>query len=77
MTLLSDDMVLEEAPEVNRMEESIRVFSEITSSQWFKNTTFILFLNKMDLFAEKLKKKPLSNYFPDYTGLCFLHTPMF
>ena len=28
----------------------------------------ILFLNKIDLFAEKLPVSPLSDYFPDYTG---------
>lgn len=28
----------------------------------------ILFLNKIDLFAEKLPHSPLGDYFPDYTG---------
>lgn len=28
----------------------------------------ILFLNKIDLFAEKLPISPLANYFPDYNG---------
>jgi guanine nucleotide-binding protein G(i) subunit alpha len=28
----------------------------------------ILFLNKIDLFAEKLPRSPLGEYFPDYTG---------
>src|SRR5271168_3381004 len=28
----------------------------------------ILFLNKIDLFAEKLPRSPLVDYFPDYTG---------
>ena len=28
----------------------------------------ILFLNKIDLFAEKLPRSPLGNYFPDYAG---------
>lgn len=28
----------------------------------------ILFLNKIDLFAEKLPRSPLADYFPDYTG---------
>jgi hypothetical protein len=28
----------------------------------------ILFLNKRDLFQEKIAKVPLSKYFPDYTG---------
>jgi len=31
-------------------------------------TPQILFLNKIDLFAEKLPYSPLGNYFPDYTG---------
>lgn len=31
---------------------------------WFQ----ILFLNKIDLFAEKLPRSPLGDYFPDYTG---------
>jgi hypothetical protein len=28
----------------------------------------ILFLNKKDLFAEKMEKFPIKNYFPDYQG---------
>lgn len=28
----------------------------------------ILFLNKIDLFAEKLPRSPLGDYFPDYNG---------
>ncbi len=28
----------------------------------------ILFLNKIDLFAEKLPRSPLGDYFPDYSG---------
>jgi hypothetical protein len=28
----------------------------------------ILFLNKTDLFAEKVGRFPISNYFPDYEG---------
>jgi guanine nucleotide-binding protein G(i) subunit alpha len=31
-------------------------------------TLQILFLNKIDLFAEKLPRSPLGDYFPDYTG---------
>jgi hypothetical protein len=32
------------------------------------NLLQILFLNKMDLFAEKLPRSPLGHYFPDYQG---------
>ena len=32
------------------------------------HTLQILFLNKIDLFAEKLPRSPLGDYFPDYAG---------
>jgi GTPase SAR1 family protein len=60
------DMVLEEDNTTNRMEESIKLFQKLTGSQWFKTTSFILFLNKSDLFDEKTKKKPLKDFFEDY-----------
>jgi len=50
------DMVLEEDNKTNRMEESLKLFQKLTGAQWFENTSFILFLNKSDLFAEKIKK---------------------
>jgi guanine nucleotide-binding protein subunit alpha len=31
-------------------------------------TSIILFLNKVDLFKQKLSRSPLSSYFPDYSG---------
>jgi len=44
-------------------------FHEICMSKWFSKTAIILFLNKDDLFREKLAKgKNISVAFPDYTG---------
>lgn len=34
----------------------------------FEGTPVILFLNKKDLFEEKIKTVPLSGLFPDYQG---------
>ncbi|KAG6888457.1 Guanine nucleotide-binding protein subunit alpha [Termitomyces sp. Mi166 len=34
----------------------------------YEDESVILFLNKIDLFAEKISRSPLSDYFPDYTG---------
>jgi len=64
------DMVLEEDNKTNRMEESLKLFQKLTGSQWFENTSFILFLNKSDLFQEKIKKRPLVDFFEDYEQFC-------
>eukprot|EP01126_Amoeba_proteus_P060602 TRINITY_DN8030_c0_g1_i2.p1 TRINITY_DN8030_c0_g1~~TRINITY_DN8030_c0_g1_i2.p1 ORF type:complete len:309 (+),score=51.34 TRINITY_DN8030_c0_g1_i2:604-1530(+) len=60
------DMVLEEDNKTNRMEESLKLFSKLTGSQWFDNVSFLLFLNKSDLFREKIKTRPLTDFFEDY-----------
>ena len=52
----------------NRMFESLKLFKEMCNNQWFQDTAMIVFLNKSDLFAEKIKHFPLSDTFPDYTG---------
>jgi GTPase SAR1 family protein len=62
------DMKLEEDQNTNRMTESLKLFAEVTSSQWFKQTGVILFLNKDDLFRDKLPKSPLSKLFSEYLG---------
>ncbi|KAI9262148.1 guanine nucleotide binding protein, alpha subunit [Phascolomyces articulosus] len=60
------DQVLIEDETVNRMEEALTLFDSICNSRWFDKTSIILFLNKTDLFKEKLSYSPLSHYFPDY-----------
>src|SRR5690242_8523480 len=52
----------------NRMMESLLLFDSVVNSRWFMRTSIILFLNKVDLFKEKLGRSPLGNYFPDYSG---------
>merc|ERR1719491_2408035 len=62
-----------EDDETNRMVEALNLFEEMCNSQWFQDTSFLLFLNKKDLFAEKIKKVPLTScpLFKDYTGTTF------
>ena len=36
------------------MEEALNLFDEICNSRWFVETSMILFLNKVDLFEEKI-----------------------
>ena len=52
----------------NRMHESLKLFDSICNNKWFTDTSIILFLNKKDLFEEKIKKSPLTICFPEYTG---------
>jgi len=59
------DMKLEEDNSTNRLEESLRLFSEVTASNFFQPTSWILFLNKYDLFEQKIKKRALNHYFDD------------
>eukprot|EP01124_Arcella_intermedia_P007050 TRINITY_DN14281_c0_g1_i2.p1 TRINITY_DN14281_c0_g1~~TRINITY_DN14281_c0_g1_i2.p1 ORF type:complete len:346 (+),score=56.44 TRINITY_DN14281_c0_g1_i2:76-1113(+) len=59
------DMKLEEDNSTNRLEESLRLFGEVTASNFFQPDSWILFLNKSDLFLQKIKKTPLHTLFKD------------
>eukprot|EP01084_Bolivina_argentea_P188784 324871_1 len=50
------------------MHETLSLFQEICNSRWFINTSFILFLNKRDIFSQKIKVKPITQCFPKYAG---------
>ena len=75
-----DQVLLEESSQVsldiyccllhaqNRMQESLQLFESILNSRWFLRTSVILFLNKIDIFKNKIEKVPLENYFPEYTA---------
>jgi len=47
------------------------LFEEVSNSHHFTHTSLILFLNKVDLFDEKILIAPLLDCFPEYSG----HTP--
>lgn len=44
------------------------LFDEISNNKLFSRIPIILFLNKTDLFAEKIKVTPLTVLFPRYKG---------
>ena len=50
------------------MAESKCLFQTILDSPWFDSSSVILFLNKKDLFAEKITKSHLADYFPEFDG---------
>jgi len=62
------DQMLYEDENTNRMTEALSLFEEICNSRWFQNTSMILFLNKRDIFADKVVKIPLSVTFSEYEG---------
>jgi len=68
VALSAYDLLLAEDEETNRMHESMRLFDSICNNTWFRSTSMILFLNKTDLFKNKVEKCPLTICFPDYTG---------
>uniref|UniRef100_A0A671NNZ6 Guanine nucleotide-binding protein G(o) subunit alpha n=1 Tax=Sinocyclocheilus anshuiensis TaxID=1608454 RepID=A0A671NNZ6_9TELE len=62
------DQMLHEDETTNRMHESLMLFDSICNNKFFVDTSIILFLNKKDLFGEKIVKSPLNICFPEYTG---------
>ncbi|KAJ7205686.1 heterotrimeric G protein alpha subunit 4 [Mycena haematopus] len=44
------------------------IWDSICHSQWFKQTSIILFLNKDDLFAQKVRTSDIKSFFPDFDG---------
>lgn len=63
------DQKLFEDARVNRIDESLQLFKKSTNFLVFRETPFVLFLNKQDLLEDKLKKLKAQNanlddYFP-------------
>jgi len=69
VTAISEyDEVLYEDHTMNRIVESLNLFKEIVNASWFAKTSIILFLNKKDLFEEKIKRIDMTCCFPEYQG---------
>lgn len=68
MAVLEYDQMLFEDEQVNRAHELLVLFDTLCNLEWFWDTPFIIFLNKVDLLEKKLPKLPIKNYFPDYNG---------
>ena len=46
----------------------IYILGQMLNNFFFKNTSFIVFFNKVDLFKEKLKTAPITIAYKDYLG---------
>ncbi|XP_036377973.1 guanine nucleotide binding protein (G protein) alpha v1 isoform X1 [Megalops cyprinoides] len=64
------DMTLVEDPSMNRLQESLKLFSSICNNVFFRSTSMILFMNKIDLFQEKIlhSGRHLRLYLPQFRG---------
>ncbi|KAI8838262.1 guanine nucleotide binding protein, alpha subunit [Chytriomyces cf. hyalinus JEL632] len=69
VAISSYDQTCFEDSQTNRITESLNLFHSLTHHPALKRTCIILFLNKIDLFKEKMKVSPLVEYFPEYKGL--------
>jgi guanine nucleotide-binding protein G(o) subunit alpha len=62
------DQSLAESKRTNRMVEALELFKSVCNNRAFANTSIMLFLNKKDIFAEKIMysdiaaQKPFSDY---------------
>ena len=66
---LSDyNQVLWEDETTNRMLEAEKLFGDMLNNVFFRETPFIVFFNKWDLFKEKLKEVPLTEAYKEYTS---------
>ncbi|CDR48443.1 RHTO0S18e00166g1_1 [Rhodotorula toruloides] len=54
----------------NRLDESLELWEMISASRWFRRSTFVLFLNKTDIFERKILSgfAPLAASVPNYRG---------
>jgi guanine nucleotide-binding protein G(o) subunit alpha len=64
------DQTLAEARRTNRMIEALELFRSVCNNRAFANTSIMLFLNKKDVFAEKILYSDISAQKPfhDYAG---------
>ena len=60
--------VLAEDRSRNRLVESLDLFEGIVSLPWFREVPIILFLNKQDIFAQKIMEVDIAVYFNNFTG---------
>jgi len=64
VSLSGYDQCLVEDKDANQMQDAMTIWDSICHSQWFKQTSIILFLNKNDLFEQKNTEFGYQELFP-------------
>lgn len=62
------DVMSEEDSKITKLEESMLVWEETLKGEALKGVPVILFLNKVDIFKEKIKSVPLKKTYKKYKG---------
>ncbi|CAF3794679.1 unnamed protein product [Rotaria sp. Silwood1] len=71
------NLVLIEDEKQNQLRESLELFKKIWNNRWLKTISVILFLNKQDLLAEKIKAgRRLEEYFPEFEHYVVSHVEL-
>ena len=64
----SYDRVKDDTNRTNALAESLAVFKTICNNTWLRYANIILFLNKIDIFNEKILNIPLTVCWPSFVG---------
>uniref|UniRef100_A0A8R1INR6 Uncharacterized protein n=1 Tax=Caenorhabditis japonica TaxID=281687 RepID=A0A8R1INR6_CAEJA len=62
------DQKLAEDDQMNRMEEAMNLFWRVFGGKYFNKSSIILFLNKIDIFREKIKTVQIRDHFVKFEG---------
>jgi len=62
------DQVMEEDGQTNRMMDALKTWEDVVNNEHMLKVPAILFLNKKDLFKDKIENVDLDACFPDYRG---------
>jgi len=60
------DQNLREDNITKRLDETFKVFDDVINNKYFNRKPVVVFLNKMDIFEEKFKKRPINEYYPEF-----------
>ena len=62
------DQTLAEEPSVNRLQDSLQSFQQLSSMSWLDSVPLVLLLNKLDLYEAKKQRVSIRVCFPKYRG---------
>ncbi|VDM39431.1 unnamed protein product [Toxocara canis] len=65
------DQKMNEDGSTNRLHDALNLLEQICNEPKFHSTWVFIFLNEIDVLAEKISKVPIEKYFPEYNGKFF------